>query len=93
MTGLLGVTHEQSLERWAQHEFMPEGTAYAKLVDMHSHDLACEFDNALTIKYVMINLRMGTEIINALNLTVDSMTKSYRVRLNIRNDYQLMATR
>lgn len=64
-----------------------------RLVDKSSHDLACEFDNALTIKYVMINLRMGIEIINALNLTVDPMTKSYRIGLNIRNDYQLMTTR
>lgn len=42
---------------------------------MNSHNLACEFDNVLTVKYVMINLRMWTEVINALNLTVDPKTK------------------
>lgn len=60
---------------------------------MNSHDLAGEFDNALTVKYVMTNLRMGTEIIDALNLTVDAMTNNYRIRPNIKNDYQLMTTK
>lgn len=64
-----------------------------RLVDMNSHDLACEFDIALTVKYVMINLRMGTEVIDALNLTVDPMTKNHRIRRNIRNDYQLMTSK
>lgn len=60
---------------------------------MNSYDLACEFDNALTVKYVMINFRMGTEIIDALNQTVDAMTNNYRIRPNIKNDYQLMTTK
>lgn len=41
------------------------------------------------MKYMRINLRIGTEVISALNLTSYPMMRSYRIGLNTRNDYKI----
>lgn len=49
--------HEHRLEKWAAKGLMLSMNLCQKeqhmqrLVDMNSHDLTCEFDNVLTIKY------------------------------------------
>lgn len=58
----------------------------------HSHNrmkgiwsVSCkDFDSALTMDPVRTHLRTGTEVIRALYLTVDLMTRSYRIRLNVK---------
>lgn len=63
-----------------------------RLEDMNSCDsVNCkDFDGALTTDSVRTHLGIGTEVIRVSYLTVDPMMRSYRIRLNIRKDYQIM---
>lgn len=46
-------------------------------------------DSALATDHERNDLRIGTEVVSALNLTVDPRMGNYRIGLNVRDDYQI----